>query len=151
MARIGITNYFINTVITAFQAPEWTTLLTRLVFELPIEAKIPMSFSISIGEAPMLHLLTETSIFLSLPNGCLCQLAGEPIIYLTPKLQDTSNPRLKAPTNGNQKATRKRLRREVPNDTEERPNKRRKLDASEVKAKNAHGKQYVNTLFLASN
>lgn len=32
MARIGITNYFINTVVTAFQAPEWTTLLTRYVF-----------------------------------------------------------------------------------------------------------------------
>ncbi|KDR78995.1 hypothetical protein GALMADRAFT_137962 [Galerina marginata CBS 339.88] len=29
MTRIGITNYFINTVVTAFQAPEWETLLLR--------------------------------------------------------------------------------------------------------------------------
>ncbi|PPQ90795.1 hypothetical protein CVT25_012115 [Psilocybe cyanescens] len=29
MARMGITNYFLNTVITAFQAPEWETLLSR--------------------------------------------------------------------------------------------------------------------------
>jgi len=93
----------------------------------------------------MLHLLTETSIFMSLPNGCLCQLAGEPIIYLTPKLQDTSNPPLNAPTDGNQEATGKRLRPKDPSDTEERPNKRRRLDASKIKAKNALGKQYVNT------
>ena len=31
MARTGITNYFVNTIVTAFQAPEWDTLLQRLV------------------------------------------------------------------------------------------------------------------------
>jgi hypothetical protein len=31
----------------------------------------------------MIHLLTETSIFVSLPNGCLCQITGAPLIYLT--------------------------------------------------------------------
>ncbi|KAF5327773.1 hypothetical protein D9619_004557 [Psilocybe cf. subviscida] len=66
MTRLGVTNYFINTVITAFQAPEWTTLLER------------------IGEGALLHLLTETSIFVGLPNGCLCQLSGEPVIYVVP-------------------------------------------------------------------
>lgn len=35
----------------------------------------------------MLHLLTETSVFLSLPNGCLCQVTGVPIIFITPTLQ----------------------------------------------------------------
>ncbi|KIM40519.1 hypothetical protein M413DRAFT_73071 [Hebeloma cylindrosporum] len=131
MARIGITNYFINTVVTAFQAPEWTTLLTR------------------IGEGPMLHLLTETSIFLSLPNGCLCQLAGEPIIYLTPKIQDISNPFINTPARGTEEATGKRQRQNAEtNDTDGRPNKRRKLDASDIKSKNAHSKQYANLPFL---
>jgi hypothetical protein len=32
----------------------------------------------------MLHLLTETHLFVSLPNDCLCQLTGEPVIYMTP-------------------------------------------------------------------
>jgi hypothetical protein len=32
----------------------------------------------------MLHLLTETSIFVSLPNQCLCQLTGEPLIHIIP-------------------------------------------------------------------
>ncbi|KAI6123581.1 hypothetical protein EV401DRAFT_1271406 [Pisolithus croceorrhizus] len=30
----------------------------------------------------MLHLLLKTSIFVSLPNECLCQLTGEPLIYV---------------------------------------------------------------------
>ena len=88
----------------------------------------------------MLHLLTETSIFLSLPNGCLCQLAGEPVIYSMPK-QDITKPSTNAPMNRNQAAAGKRQRQNVPNDTEERPSKRRRLD---IKAKKAHSKQYVN-------
>lgn len=32
----------------------------------------------------MIHLLTETSTFLSLPNGCLCQITGEPLIHVSP-------------------------------------------------------------------
>ena len=38
----------------------------------------------SIGEDAMIHLLTETSTFLSLPNGCLCQITGEPLIHVSP-------------------------------------------------------------------
>jgi telomerase reverse transcriptase len=30
----------------------------------------------------MLHLLTNTSLFVALPNDCLCQLVGEPIVYI---------------------------------------------------------------------
>lgn len=29
--RVPLTNYFVNTLITALQAPEWETLLQRLV------------------------------------------------------------------------------------------------------------------------
>ena len=32
----------------------------------------------------MLHLLTETHLFVSLPNDCLCQMTGEPVIYMAP-------------------------------------------------------------------
>lgn len=99
----------------------------------------------------MLHLLTETSIFLSLPNGCLCQLAGEPIIYLTPKIQTTTDPSLNAPTKGTQETTRKRQRRNAPSEAEDRPNKRRKLDASDIKAKKAHSKQYVISPFFLTS
>ncbi|KAL4064397.1 hypothetical protein J3A83DRAFT_4101147 [Scleroderma citrinum] len=60
----GITNRFVNTIITALQAPEWEILLQR------------------IGADAMLHLLLKTSVFISLPNQCLCQLTGEALIYI---------------------------------------------------------------------
>ena len=31
MTRMGITNYFVNTIVTALKAPEWETLLERFV------------------------------------------------------------------------------------------------------------------------
>ncbi|KAG5342247.1 hypothetical protein C0989_004091 [Termitomyces sp. Mn162] len=65
-SRVGISNYFVNTIVTALQSPEWETLLQR------------------IGVNPMLYLLSETNIFISLPNGCLCQMTGEPIVTLVP-------------------------------------------------------------------
>ena len=30
----------------------------------------------------MLHLLTEASIFVPLPNECLCQVTGTPLVFL---------------------------------------------------------------------
>ncbi len=30
----------------------------------------------------MLHLLTEASIFAPLPNECLCQMTGTPLVFL---------------------------------------------------------------------
>lgn len=60
----GIANRFVNTIITALQALEWETLLQR------------------IGADAMLHLILKTSVFVSLPNECLCQLSGEPLIYV---------------------------------------------------------------------
>lgn len=32
----------------------------------------------------MLHLLVDTSIFVSLPNQCLCQMTGEPLVHIPP-------------------------------------------------------------------
>ncbi|KAG6862537.1 hypothetical protein C0995_000085 [Termitomyces sp. Mi166 len=71
-SRVGISNYFVNTIVTALQSPEWETLLH------------------CIGVNPMLYLLSETSIFISLPNGCLCQMTGEPIVALVPKIKNSS-------------------------------------------------------------
>jgi telomerase reverse transcriptase len=59
----GIYNRFINTVVTALHGPEWELMLQR------------------IGADAMLHLLLNTSLFISLPNECLCQLTGEPIMF----------------------------------------------------------------------
>jgi hypothetical protein len=48
-------------------------------------------------------------------------------------------------------ATGKRQRRNIPNETEDRPNKRRRLDASDIKTKKAYSKQYVISLFFDFN
>ncbi|KAI0300909.1 hypothetical protein BC826DRAFT_890160, partial [Russula brevipes] len=53
-----VNNFFVNTIVTALQEPDWERLLGR------------------IGESAMLHLLTQASIFVPLPNECLCQLTG---------------------------------------------------------------------------
>ena len=39
-----------------------------------------------VGEDVVFHLLTETSIFASLPNGCLCQMTGDPVLHLKPPI-----------------------------------------------------------------
>ena len=74
----------------------------------------------------MLHLLTETSVFLSLPNGCLCQVTGVPIVYITPNVQNdhTSFPLQPCEKSG----TVSNKKRSFPAiDEEERPHKRQKL------------------------
>ncbi|KAF8273248.1 hypothetical protein EI94DRAFT_1444363, partial [Lactarius quietus] len=60
----GVNNFFVNTIVTALQGSDWERLLGR------------------IGDGAMLHLLTEASIFVPLPNECLCQMAGTPLVFL---------------------------------------------------------------------
>ncbi|KAJ3766420.1 hypothetical protein FB446DRAFT_653838 [Lentinula raphanica] len=60
-------NTFVNTIVTALQEPQWTSLLQR------------------IGVDAMIHLLTRTSMFTSLPNGCLCQMTGPILLHVIPK------------------------------------------------------------------
>lgn len=72
-----------------------------------------------VGEDVLLHLLTGTSIFTPLPNGCLCQITGEYIFNLT-QITLPPPPSLNAP------AKRKGSRGEE----ESRPSKRRKFDDS---------------------
>ncbi|KAF8656263.1 hypothetical protein AX16_002699 [Volvariella volvacea WC 439] len=66
MSGIGITKQFENTIITALRAPEWETLLQR------------------IGIDAMMHILTQTSTFVHLPNGCLCQVTGDQLLFRRP-------------------------------------------------------------------
>ena len=39
----------------------------------------------------MFHLLTEASIFVPLPNECLCQLTGMPLVFLPSPTIDITN------------------------------------------------------------
>ena len=52
---------------------------------------------IRIGESAMLHLLTEASIFVPLPNECLCQLTGMPLVFLPSPAIDVTDSALTAP------------------------------------------------------
>ncbi|TFK92683.1 hypothetical protein K466DRAFT_480156, partial [Polyporus arcularius HHB13444] len=70
-----LTNYFVNTMITALQAAEWENLLQR------------------VGESATFHLLAETCVFSALPNGCLCQMTGDPIVHLKPPCSYTATSR----------------------------------------------------------
>ncbi|KAF9446604.1 hypothetical protein P691DRAFT_611900, partial [Macrolepiota fuliginosa MF-IS2] len=56
----GILNTSVNTIVTALLSPEWEILLQK------------------VGIAVVLHILVDASVFVSLPNGCLCQMTGEP-------------------------------------------------------------------------
>ena len=74
----------------------------------------------------MLHLLTETSIFLSLPNGCLCQVTGVPIIFITPNVENDHISFPLQPCEKGGSISNKRLSFPAL-DKEERPHKRQKL------------------------
>ncbi|GJE88721.1 telomerase reverse transcriptase [Phanerochaete sordida] len=104
-------NYFINTMTTVFEASEWIALYERL------------------GTDIIFHLLTETSLFIGLPNDCYCQLTGEPIMNM--KLpegltRDVAND----PAHETADGGRKRSAQPHP---DERPAKRLKLDQATTK------------------
>ncbi|EUC61459.1 telomerase reverse transcriptase [Rhizoctonia solani AG-3 Rhs1AP] len=70
--RGAIANFFTNTMVTALQSPAWRLLLRMT------------------GEQPMIHILSQTSIFLALPTGndCFAQATGTVITDLE-QLSDT--------------------------------------------------------------
>ncbi|KAH9178166.1 hypothetical protein EDB89DRAFT_1843960 [Lactarius sanguifluus] len=72
--RSGVNNFFVNTIVTALQGSDWERLLGRT------------------GASAMLHLLTEASIFVPLPNECLCQMTGTPLVFLpSPAIQTSGD------------------------------------------------------------
>ncbi|KAG7089455.1 hypothetical protein E1B28_011140 [Marasmius oreades] len=100
----AVTNDFANTLVTALHAPEWCTLLQR------------------IGGQAMGHLLTKASIFISLPNGCLCQMTGKPLYSLL-------KPRSVAPRDSNFNTVTRTIqkRKALGPPSGERPTKRLKI------------------------
>ena len=82
----------------------------------------------------MLHLLTETSIYVPLPNDCYAQLTGPPLIYSTlfqrGRLQNHAGS-----TNARAKFSDLSLKRKI-RDSEEatKPKKRRKVELEKNKA-----------------
>ncbi|KAJ3786091.1 hypothetical protein GGU10DRAFT_267915, partial [Lentinula aff. detonsa] len=62
-----LNNTFVNTIVTALHESQWTLLLQR------------------IGVDAMIYLLTQASMFVSLPNGCLCQMTGPLLLHVAPK------------------------------------------------------------------
>ncbi|KXN91623.1 hypothetical protein AN958_12475 [Leucoagaricus sp. SymC.cos] len=118
-----IVNISVNTIVTALLGPEWEALLRR------------------IGVATMLHLLTETSIFISLPNGCLCQMTGEP---LSLPLSDVY-----AAIAGNSRKILKRTSSASSFSSAEPPSKRCKLE-SEVLSKSGQRTRGIKTPSLIS-
>jgi hypothetical protein len=86
-----ITNFSLNTIITGLQSPEWETLLTRYRLATALrDLSSNSSFARRIGEDAMIHLLLDTDLFLSLPNDCLCQINGEPLIHIRPSTNNTN-------------------------------------------------------------
>lgn len=76
-------NHCVNTIVTALQAPEWETLLARFgAFTMRNITSADNLFRI--GDGAMLHLLKETSVFMPLPNECLCQMTGQPLVNVKP-------------------------------------------------------------------
>ncbi|KAK7690659.1 hypothetical protein QCA50_005758 [Cerrena zonata] len=103
----GVTSYYLNTVVSALYGAQWNDLFHR------------------IGEDAMLHLLTETSIFISLPNGCFCQMTGEPIVNFKAPINLSHRPPAQVDNDRKRKAS---------DDTgDERPRKRCRLDEPNLK------------------
>jgi telomerase reverse transcriptase len=78
----------------------------------------------------VLHILTDTSLFLPLPNGCFCQVTGPPLVYTKPPQpvlsfgigQDTKAPQSSRPTK----------RKESPEQTGGRPLKRQRTSSHQL-------------------
>ena len=89
----GVNNFFVNTIVNALQGSDWERLLERCVpvfFDVIFRCLTP-DVLIRIGESAMFHLLTEASIFVPLPNECLCQLTGMPLVFLPAPTVDLTN------------------------------------------------------------
>jgi hypothetical protein len=80
----------------------------------------------------MIHLLTETSIFVSLPNGCLCQITGEPVIHSFPNYRivgPTQRAQIQ-PTTAKESLAKKRAWTEMEGAGRQPQVKRRKLEST---------------------
>ena len=120
-------------MVTALQAPEWCLLLKRLAYSsINYERLASCSNGLTdnrVGDSILLHLLTDTSVYVPLPNDCYCQIIGPPLIYSTPpeslKVDRSKSDRNEGVAQGPNSA-RKRKRGDEDTEDSERPNKRRR-------------------------
>lgn len=73
-------NKWVNTIVTALQAPEWEALLQRY-WSSKIKVSCILKLYLRVGVDAIVHLLTEVSVYVALPNGCFCQMTGEPVHF----------------------------------------------------------------------
>ena len=78
----------------------------------------------------MRHLLTRTSIFLSLPNGCLCQMTGRPLYAIQASTSGKMVRPLESATDVGSTAGLKRKATSFPSN--ERPFKRLKIHPGRI-------------------
>jgi len=77
-------------MVDVLRSHDWCVLLQRYESRVLLEKTNDLTLLSSIGEDAMLGLLSSTSIFLQLPNGCLCQATGKPMCSLPPRMEDLS-------------------------------------------------------------
>ena len=86
-----------------------------------------------VGVDIMLHLLTQTSTFVALPNECLCQVTGKPLIHIrlvTNALSDTSvNPAHKRPADTETQQRPEKRPRLIPADSIQRTDSLQRMDS----------------------
>ena len=82
-ARPGIHAKHPNSTHTVFGSAAWRMLLAR------------------IGTGPLVHLLARTSVFVSLDNGCLLQVAGRPVVDIKPSKSASGSSKRKGDTETN--------------------------------------------------
>lgn len=83
----------------------------------------------------MLHLLLETSMFASLPNGCLCQMTGVPLMNVIPRNFGIMDRRLLPGDKSKlEEVAASKRKAEAPHD-DERPLKRRRMEPTTVGSK----------------
>ena len=105
--RSGVNNFFVNTNVTALQGSNWERLLRRFALP-PVKGLLFVTHArhwVRIGQSAIFHLLTEASIFVPLPNECLCQLTGMPLVFRPSPAIDITNSALSAPENRKRKAS----------------------------------------------
>lgn len=105
--RSGVNNFFVNTNVTALQGSDWERLLRRFVLP-PVKDFLFVTHArywIRIGDSAMFYLLTEASIFVPLPNECLCQLTGTPLVFRPSPAIGLATSALSAPENRKRKAS----------------------------------------------
>lgn len=77
-------------MVDVLRSYDWCLLLQRYGSRALPENTFDLTPLPSIGEDAMLGLLSSTSIFIQLPNGCLCQATGKPMCALPPRTLDPS-------------------------------------------------------------